>query len=165
MYRPRQKQHHLEEAAVDALCSYFWPGNVRQLRHVIERLAATANDGDPLTVATVRRALPASANYAFLTGGADLHLSFYENDTLDDFLDRTMLRLYDPIETAAGDANADGAFVTHRHGVSLPTIGIARDSKLSSSGKARRLFRTGRGAQRGTTKKNGPREHPFWEDF
>ena len=55
MYRPRQKQHYLEEAAVDALCSYFWPGSVRQLRHVIERLAATANDGDPLTVATVRR--------------------------------------------------------------------------------------------------------------
>jgi len=98
-----KKQHHVEEAAVDALCSYFWPGNVRQLRHVIERLAATADDGDLLTVATVRRALPASANYAFLTGGAaNLHVSFYENDTLDDFLDRTMLSLYEQLKQQAG---------------------------------------------------------------
>ncbi len=98
-----KKQRHIEEAAIDALCSYFWPGNVRQLRHVIERLAATADDGDPLTVATVRRALPASANYAFLTGGAaNLHVSFYENDSLDDFLDRTMLNLYEQLRKQTG---------------------------------------------------------------
>lgn len=54
-------------------------------------------------MATVRRALPASANYAFLTGGAaNLHVSFYENDSLDDFLDRTMLNLYEQLRKQTG---------------------------------------------------------------
>lgn len=37
---------HLEAAAKKALLSYSWPGNVRQLRHVLRTLAALSDDGN-----------------------------------------------------------------------------------------------------------------------
>jgi len=39
-YRRRPKS--LTPSAVEILCSYYWPGNIRQLRNVIERLIITS---------------------------------------------------------------------------------------------------------------------------
>jgi DNA-binding NtrC family response regulator len=98
-----QTQHQFEDAAVDSLRTYFWSRNVRQLRHVVERLAAAAIDSEIITAAAVRRVLPASATYALLAGGAtDLHVRFCEKDSLDDFLDRTMLSLYEQLRQQTG---------------------------------------------------------------
>ena len=42
---PRSQQHKIEDHAISMLSTYGWPGNVRQLRHFVERLVATASDG------------------------------------------------------------------------------------------------------------------------
>lgn len=47
---------HLDDAALDALCAHDWPGNVRQLKNVIERAAAMAL-GPSITVADLPREL------------------------------------------------------------------------------------------------------------
>ena len=45
--------------AIDALQAYSWPGNIRELRNVIERILLFA-EGEVVTVATVSSALPGS---------------------------------------------------------------------------------------------------------
>ncbi|MGD0911003.1 MAG: sigma-54 dependent transcriptional regulator [Terracidiphilus sp.] len=47
-------------AAIDALKEYAWPGNIRELRNVVERLLLLA--GEEITVDDVRLALPASGS-------------------------------------------------------------------------------------------------------
>ena len=46
--------------AMDALQAYAWPGNIRELRNVVERLLLFAEDG-AVTAETVRTAMPAQA--------------------------------------------------------------------------------------------------------
>src|SRR6185295_9739707 len=41
----RSGEHLIEPDAITALASYTWPGNIRQLRHAVERLVATLPDG------------------------------------------------------------------------------------------------------------------------
>ena len=41
----------LSESAVDALCSYSWPGNVRQLQHAVEMAVVLSGDRSILTAA------------------------------------------------------------------------------------------------------------------
>jgi len=90
--------HMVTPEAITALASYAWPGNVRQLRHVVERLVATLADGVPITAADVYSALPPAT-----LGGAmpDIPI-FAENDSLDAYLDRTALNLYDHFVTKTG---------------------------------------------------------------
>ena len=45
------------DAAIDALKDYAWPGNIRELRNVVERLLLLA--GDEVDAEAVRLALPA----------------------------------------------------------------------------------------------------------
>lgn len=45
----------IKEEALDALSRYHWPGNVRALETIIERLAAEAGDGGLITEAQARR--------------------------------------------------------------------------------------------------------------
>ncbi len=42
-----KKPKSLTPSAIDMLCSYYWPGNIRQLRNVIERLVLTCH-GDTI---------------------------------------------------------------------------------------------------------------------
>lgn len=83
----------IEPEAIAALASYPWPGNVRQLRHVVERLVATLDDGVTITAKDIYRALPAAT---FSAAMSELPI-FEQNDSLDAFLDRTLLFLYDQL--------------------------------------------------------------------
>ena len=40
----RKEQHHLSEEAMDHICSYHWPGNIRELEHCIERAVILTED-------------------------------------------------------------------------------------------------------------------------
>jgi transcriptional regulator with PAS, ATPase and Fis domain len=94
----RSGEHLIEPDAITALTSYTWPGNVRQLRHVVERLVATLADGVTITAKDIYRALPAAP-----FSDAILALPIFdENDSLDAFLDRTLLNLYDHLVAKTG---------------------------------------------------------------
>jgi transcriptional regulator with PAS, ATPase and Fis domain len=91
-------EHMIEPDAIAALASYTWPGNVRQLRHVVERLVATLEGGVTITAADIYRALPAATFSDAMPEAA----TFTENDSLDAFLDRTLLNLYDHLIAKTG---------------------------------------------------------------
>ena len=53
--------------ALQALQAHSWPGNIRELRNVIERVLLFA-EGDVITAATVRTALPTATSTATVSG-------------------------------------------------------------------------------------------------
>src|ERR1700694_4063652 len=73
--------------AMNVLVGYAWPGNVRQLRHVVEKLVATTLDGETITADAARQAIPSNG---LSNPSAQVPVLVYENDSLDDFLDRTL---------------------------------------------------------------------------
>lgn len=94
----RSGAHMIEPDALTALAAYTWPGNVRQLRHLVERLVATLANGDTISARDVYRALPAAT---FSDAMSALPI-FEENDSLDAFLDRTVLSIYDQLIAITG---------------------------------------------------------------
>jgi transcriptional regulator with PAS, ATPase and Fis domain len=94
----RQQQHKIDKEAIATLSTYPWPGNVRQLRHVIERLVATVDPGATITADDIYKALPATPSRTT----SQVPIFFHDADSLDDFLDRTMLMLYDQILSMTG---------------------------------------------------------------
>jgi transcriptional regulator with PAS, ATPase and Fis domain len=111
----RSRKHKIDPDAIIALTAYTWPGNVRQLRHVVERLVATAAEGETITADDIYKALPA----ATLTGAtSQVPIIFHDSDSLDDFLDRTMLGLYDQLLAKTG-SHSQAARLLHTDRVSL----------------------------------------------
>jgi transcriptional regulator with PAS, ATPase and Fis domain len=100
----RSRKHTIEPSAVAALSVYAWPGNVRQLKNVVERLVATASEGATITMNNVYKALPATTlpTTALLDPTWQLLVAFHEGDSLDDFLDQTMLSLYEQVLSKTG---------------------------------------------------------------
>jgi len=126
----RSRRDKIEPDAITALAAYTWPGNVRQLRHVIERLVATAAEGETITADEIYKALPA----ATLTGAtSQVPIIFHDTDSLDDFLDRTMLGLYDQLLAKTG-SHSQAARLLRTDRVSLyQRIERARQRILSNA--------------------------------
>src|SRR5262249_16062053 len=61
----------LQEEALEMLCRYSWPGNVRQLRSMVERLAAKAGSGRIITTDHVRREIDIEEKLTPSQGDAD----------------------------------------------------------------------------------------------
>ena len=95
---PRSQKHNIEDHAISMLTSYGWPGNVRQLRHVVDRLVATASKGATITVDDIHAALPGTA----LTATSQVPLVYHENESLDQFLDRVTIQLYGQLLAKTG---------------------------------------------------------------
>src|SRR5207249_11558137 len=91
-------KHEIDSDALVALCNYGWPGNVRELRHVIERLVATTIKSK-ITSAAVETAMASATSFA----NAQIPLMLYENDSLDAFLDRSFITLYQQLMAKTGN--------------------------------------------------------------
>jgi transcriptional regulator with PAS, ATPase and Fis domain len=89
-----------EKDAIQVLSNYGWPGNVRQLRHVVEKLVATTIDGEVITAEAAQRAVP---NGHLSPASAQVPLMYHENDSLEAFLDRTLLTLYEQLLAKTGN--------------------------------------------------------------
>jgi len=89
-----------EKDAIEVLSNYGWPGNVRQLRHVVEKLVATTIDGEVITAEAAKRAVP---NGHLSSASAQVPLLYHENDSLEAFLDRTLLTLYEQLLAKTGN--------------------------------------------------------------
>ena len=89
---------HIDPDALEVLAAGSWPGNVRELRNVVERLVATCNDNQ-ITSVLARSALSPnhSASLPLLSDFA-----IQKNESLDDYLDRTMLHLYEKLREQTG---------------------------------------------------------------
>jgi transcriptional regulator with PAS, ATPase and Fis domain len=110
----RSGNRMIELDAITALASYAWPGNVRQLRNVVEGLVATSTDGVAITEHDVYRALSAATSR---NASAEIP-TFCENDSLDAILDRTMLSVYDQLIAKTG-SHTRAAKMLHTDRVSL----------------------------------------------
>ena len=94
----RFQKHKIEDHAIAMLSTYGWPGNVRQLRHVVDRLVATTSAGATISVDDIHAALPGTA----LTATSQIPLVYHENESLDQFLDRVTLQLYGKLLAKTG---------------------------------------------------------------
>ncbi len=110
----RSAKQMIEPAAIAVLASYSWPGNVRQLRNVVESLVATSPSGEAITEHDIYKALAA---ITFGNTSSEIPI-FDENDSLDAFLDRTMLRVYDQLIVKTG-SHTQAAKMLHTDRVSL----------------------------------------------
>lgn len=91
--------HEIEDEGLATLAAYTWPGNVRQLQNVIERLVAITFESETITTEAILHALPASLLSEMAT---QMPIIFRENDSLDDFLDRMLLRAYEQLRRQTG---------------------------------------------------------------
>jgi transcriptional regulator with PAS, ATPase and Fis domain len=89
----------LEADALKALCLYTWPGNVRQLQHIVERLVASVTNNQKITAPEVHQALQDVSLVDFVP---QVPMVFREDDSLDDFLDRILLGLYNHFRGLTG---------------------------------------------------------------
>lgn len=93
----------VEDDAVDALLNYSWPGNVRQLRHVVEKLVVGTFGNSVIDAEAVRRALDNHPHVRLCSEDGRQPIAAYtESDSLDDFLDRAMLNLYELVRMKTG---------------------------------------------------------------
>ena len=93
----------IEDDAIDALFDYHWPGNVRQLRHVVEKLVVGTLGDSLINADAVRRALDNHPHVVLCsTNGRWPFAAYTEGDSLDDFLDHAMLDLYDMLRGKTG---------------------------------------------------------------
>jgi transcriptional regulator with PAS, ATPase and Fis domain len=81
----------IEPGAITALSQYTWPGNVRQLQHIVQRLVASLTNGDKIRTVEVQQALQ---DLSLFNYGPQVPMAFQEDDTLDLFMDRILLALY-----------------------------------------------------------------------
>lgn len=95
----------IEPDAVTALSVYTWPGNVRQLEHVIQRLVASHMNGHKINAKEVQEALQ---GVSLATLGPQVPMVFREDDSLDQFMDRTLVGLYDQFRNLTG-SHSDAA--------------------------------------------------------
>lgn len=85
--------------AMEALCLYTWPGNVRQLQNVVQRLVAGLHNGNRIRVGDVNEALQ---ELSVFDSGPQVSMVFREDDSLDEYLDRILLGLYNHFRLLTG---------------------------------------------------------------
>jgi DNA-binding NtrC family response regulator len=91
------------ENAIEVLQTYPWPGNVRQLRHIVEQLVVDTCRIKLIDADAVHRVIVNHPTGLLRSGSNAQPLARYtEGESLDDFLDRTMLDLYDTLKSRNG---------------------------------------------------------------
>jgi DNA-binding NtrC family response regulator len=91
-----------QEEALEMLCRYSWPGNVRQLRSMVERLAAKVGNGRIITTDHVRREIDIEEKMAPSPGDADRIPELREGETLMEYIGRITLAIYETERTRLG---------------------------------------------------------------
>jgi transcriptional regulator with GAF, ATPase, and Fis domain len=95
-----------QEEALELLCRYHWPGNVRQLISLVERMAAKAGSSRIITIESVRREVDAEQMFALAPGGADCLPAMREGETLKEYVCRVILTIYEMERARSGSHSA-----------------------------------------------------------
>jgi transcriptional regulator with PAS, ATPase and Fis domain len=120
-------QIRINSRAIAVLTRYSWPGNVRQLRHVVERLAIGAGNKGTISANDVSQVLNEIRRFET---PSTIPLGFREDDSLDDFIARTTLGLYNHFLA-----------VTKSHSEVARILGIHRNTLYLRVERARRILR------------------------
>ena len=121
----------VENDAVDALLNYSWPGNVRQLRNVVEKLVVGTFGESVIDADAVRRALDNHPEVGLCSADGRQPIAAYtESDSLDDFLDRAMRAMLDLYDLLRGK--------TGSHSQTARQLRIDRSSLYQRLDRARR---------------------------
>ncbi|MGH9753673.1 MAG: sigma 54-interacting transcriptional regulator [Blastocatellia bacterium] len=91
----------IEKEALELLCRYGWPGNVRQLISTVERLGAKAG-GRIITADHVRCEVDLERKFTLAPGIASGLLELQENETLIEYICRVVLTIYERERTRLG---------------------------------------------------------------
>ena len=122
-------QLSFSDNAIRALALYSWPGNVRQLRYVVERLAVGVDSKGPISANDVATVLNEIRRFET---PSEIVLDFRDNDSLDKFLARTTLGLYKHFRAVTGN-----------HSEVARILGIHRNTLYLRVERARRILRSG----------------------
>ncbi len=95
-----------QEEAMELLCRHHWPGNVRQLISMIERLAAKAGGNRFITIESVRRELDAQQQFALAPGSAECLPAMREGEALKEYVCRVILTIYEMERARSGSHSA-----------------------------------------------------------
>jgi transcriptional regulator with PAS, ATPase and Fis domain len=105
----------IDADAISAFSQYTWPGNVRQLQHIVQRLVASRANGRKIVGAEVHQALQ---DVSLFNYGPQVPMAFQEDDSLDEFMDRILLALYGHFRGLAGN-HAEAARMLRTSRISL----------------------------------------------
>jgi transcriptional regulator with PAS, ATPase and Fis domain len=119
----------INDVAIEALALYAWPGNVRQLRHVVERLAIGVGEQRNISANDVYEILDEIRSFETTS---EIPLGFRNNDSLDDYIARTTLGLYNHFLAA-----------TANHSEVARILGIHRNTLYVRVEAAKRRLRSG----------------------
>jgi DNA-binding NtrC family response regulator len=106
-----------EEEAMELLCRYGWPGNVRQLISTVERLWAKAI-GQIITTDHVRREVCFERKSGLASDHASRFPALCEGETLVDYRYRGVLAIYEMERAHMGSHSA----AAHRLGMNRTTL-------------------------------------------
>ncbi len=120
----------IEPDAITALSQYTWPGNVRQLQHIVQRLVASRTNGRRIVTAEVHHALQ---DLSLFNYGPQVPMAFQEDDSLDEFMDRILLALYGHFRGLAGN-HAEAARMLRTPRVSLYKRVVRARSRTQDNG-------------------------------
>jgi transcriptional regulator with GAF, ATPase, and Fis domain len=95
-----------EEEALELLCHYRWPGNVRQLISTVERLAAKAGAGRMITRDHVRCEIDLQKKAMLAPGDAERFPELREGETLTEYLCRVVMAIYERERARLGSHSA-----------------------------------------------------------
>jgi len=99
----------IEESALQVLCAYHWPGNIRELENMIERLAAETEDGRVITVEQVCREI--GTVQLTVTGNDEIEYKgvLRAGESLDDHFNRQQLKIYEMVRAHVGGNHSQAA--------------------------------------------------------
>ena len=124
----KSNQLSIEDEAIAALNRYAWPGNVRQLRHVVERLVVGAGNKTVISSDDVSDVVNEIRRFET---PSEIPLGYREDDSLDQFLARNTLGLYNHFRA-----------VTGTHAEVARILGIHRNTLYVRVERARRILRS-----------------------
>ena len=124
-----RNQLAFSDNAIRTLALYCWPGNVRQLRYVVERLALGVGSKRTISSDDVSQVLNEIRRFET---PSEILRGFRDNDSLDKFLARTTLGLYKHFRAVTGN-----------HSEVARILGIHRNTLYLRVERARRILRSG----------------------
>jgi len=120
-------QPGINDDAIAVLACYAWPGNVRQLRHVVERLAIGAGNKGTISADDVSQVMEEIRRFET---PSEIPHGFREDDSLDEVIARITLGLYNHFLA-----------VTENHSEVARILGIHRNTLYIRVERARRILR------------------------